>query len=127
MLGTGIFGNIREPISTAINTINKLREEEKVNVVSIDLPSGMNPDSGEVLDKAVKADLVIALHRIKKGLNIKSGYIKEIVVRSIGIPYEASLFVGKGDLIPTLKIRKVDNHKGQFGVFLADGQIYHPC
>jgi len=121
LLGTGIIGNIREPISTAINTITKLKEDEKVNVVSIDLPSGMNPNSGKVLDKAVKADLVIALHRIKKGLDIKSEFIKEIVVRSIGIPYEASLFVGKGDLIPTLKIRKVDNHKGQFGRMLVIG------
>ncbi len=121
LLGTGIAGNIREPISTAIDVINKLREEEKIEVISIDLPSGMNPNSGEVLHKAVKADLVIALHRIKKGLDIKSDYIKEIVVRSIGIPHEASFFIGKGDLIPTLKIRKVDNHKGQFGRILVIG------
>ncbi|MFW9821012.1 MAG: NAD(P)H-hydrate dehydratase [Candidatus Thorarchaeota archaeon] len=121
LLGTGIAGNIREPISTAIDVINKLREEKKIEVVSIDLPSGINPNSGEVLHKAVKADLVIALHRVKRGLDVKSDYIKEIVVRSIGIPYEASLFIGKGDLIPTLKIRKVDNHKGQFGRMLVIG------
>jgi NAD(P)H-hydrate epimerase len=121
LLGTGIVGEIKEPISTAIDVINKLREDEEIPVVSIDLPSGMNPNTGEVVHNAVKADLVIALHRIKKGLDIKSDYIEEIVIRSIGIPYEASLFVGKGDLIPTLKIRKVDNHKGQFGRMLVIG------
>jgi NAD(P)H-hydrate epimerase len=121
LLGTGIVGEIREPISTAIDIINKLREEEKIKVLSIDLPSGMNPNTGEIIHKAVKADLVIALHRIKKGLDIKSDYIKEIAVRSIGIPYEASLFIGKGDLIPTLKVRNVDNHKGQFGRVLVIG------
>ena len=121
LLGTGIVGNIREPISTAISVINKLREEEKIKVVSIDLPSGMNPNTGEILHKAVKADLVIALHRIKKGLDIKSDYIKDIVIRSIGIPYEANLFIGKGDLIPNLKVREVDNHKGQFGRILVIG------
>jgi NAD(P)H-hydrate epimerase len=121
LLGTGIDGNIREPISTAISVINKLKEEEKITVVSIDLPSGLNPNSGEVHHKAVNADLVVALHRIKKGLDVKSDYIKEIVVRSIGIPYEANLFVGKGDLIPTLKFRKIDNHKGQFGRMLVIG------
>jgi NAD(P)H-hydrate epimerase len=121
LLGTGITGKIREPISTAIDIINKLSEAEKIKVVSIDLPSGMNPNTGEVPHTAVKADLVVALHRIKKGLDVKSEYIKEIVVRSIGIPYEASLFVGRGDIIPTLKRRKIDNHKGEFGRMLVIG------
>ena len=121
LLGTGVSGKIREPISTAIDVINKLREENEIEVVSIDMPSGMNPNTGEVIHKAVRADLVVTLHRIKKGLDIKSDYIKEIVIRSIGIPSEASLFVGKGDLIPTLKTRNVDNHKGQFGRMLVIG------
>lgn len=121
LLGTGIYGEIREPISTAIDKINKLKEQLNIEVVSIDLPSGMNPNSGEVLHKAVKADLVIALHRIKKGLDVNNEYIKDIVIRSIGIPYEANIFVGKGDLIPTLKTRNIDNHKGEFGRILVIG------
>ncbi|MFX0165225.1 MAG: NAD(P)H-hydrate dehydratase [Candidatus Hodarchaeota archaeon] len=121
LLGTGISGKIREPISTAIDVINKLREESEINVVSIDLPSGMNPDTGEVVHKAVRADLVVALHRIKKGLDIKSDYIKKIIIRSIGVPFEASIFVGRGDLFPTLKTRNIDNHKGQFGRILVIG------
>jgi NAD(P)H-hydrate epimerase len=43
------------------------------------------------------------------------------VIRSIGIPYEAEMFVGKGDVIPTLKSRKIDNYKGQFGRMLVIG------
>ncbi|MBY8991841.1 MAG: NAD(P)H-hydrate epimerase, partial [Candidatus Lokiarchaeota archaeon] len=121
LLGTGVSGEIREPISTAIDVINRLRRERGVKVVSIDLPSGMNPNTGEVLHKAVRADLVISLHRIKKGLDTNSEYIDEIVTRSIGIPYEATIFVGTGDLIPTLKIRDVDNHKGNFGRMLVIG------
>ena len=121
LLGTGISGEIREPVSTAIDIINKLNSENKIEVVSIDLPSGMDPNTGEVIHKAVKADLVIALHRIKKGLDIQSDYIKDIVVRSIGIPYEANMFIGKGDVIPTLKNRRTDNYKGQFGRLLVVG------
>jgi len=121
LLGTGISGKIREPISTAIDMINKISTDDNIEVVSIDLPSGMNPNTGEVINKAIKADLVIALHRIKKGLDIKSNYIKEIVIRSIGIPLEAEMFVGKGDVIPTLKNRKRDNYKGQFGRMLVIG------
>lgn len=121
LLGTGIFGKIREPISSAIDIINNLRELNNIKVVSIDLPSGMNPDTGEISHKAVKADLVVALHRLKKGLHIDNDYINDLVVRSIGIPFEANLYVGKGDLIPTLKVRKVDNHKGNFGRMLVIG------
>ena len=121
LLGTGISGTIREPIGTAIEVINEIKKKYNIKVVSIDLPSGMNPNTGEVIDKAVKADLVISLHRIKKGLDTTSDYIKEIVIRSIGIPYEAELFVGKGDLISTLKFRDVNTHKGQFGRILIIG------
>jgi hydroxyethylthiazole kinase-like uncharacterized protein yjeF len=121
LLGTGVKGKIREPISTAIDLINNLRAELKIPVVSIDLPSGLNPNTGEVFEKAIQADLVIALHRNKKGLSENSDYIREILVKSIGIPREASIFIGRGDLIPTLKVRKKDNHKGQFGRILVIG------
>ncbi len=120
LLGTGIKGDIREPISSTIDLINNIREKERerIKVASIDVPSGMNPDTGKVPDKAVNTDLVITFHRIKKGM--KAGKY-QIVVKSIGIPQEASIFVGKGDLIPTLKSRKVDNHKGEFGRVLVIG------
>jgi NAD(P)H-hydrate epimerase len=120
LLGTGIKGVIREPISSTIDLINNIREKERerIKVASIDVPSGMNPDTGKVHDKAVNTDLVITFHRIKKGM--KTGKY-QIVVKSIGIPQEASIFVGKGDLIPTLKSRKVDNHKGEFGRVLVIG------
>ncbi|NHJ25954.1 MAG: NAD(P)H-hydrate dehydratase [Candidatus Lokiarchaeota archaeon] len=123
LLGTGIKGKIREPISSAIDLINTLKEkeEERFNVVSIDIPSGLNPDTGEVSDKAIKADLVVTFHRLKLGIKKSSIYIKDLVETSIGIPPEASIFVGYGDLQTTLKVRKVDNHKGQFGRVLVIG------
>ncbi len=123
LLGTGIEGKIREPISSAIDLINSLKEEEskRIKVVAIDIPSGLNPNSGEVLDKAVKADLVITFHRIKQGMSGDNEYIKEIVIKSIGVPPEASLFIGKGNLIASLKKRKKDAHKGDFGKVLIIG------
>jgi len=120
LLGTGIKGHIREPISSTIDLINNIREKERerIKVASIDIPSGMNPDTGKVTDKAVNTDLVITFHRIKKGMKTEK---YQIVVKSIGIPQEATIFVGKGDLIPTLKSRKVDTHKGEFGRVLVIG------
>ncbi len=123
LLGTGIKGKIREPISSAIDLINTLkkRKKEKIKVLSIDVPSGLDPDTGTVSDKAVRSDLVITFHRIKKGMKRNNDHVKEIIEKPIGIPQEASIFVGKGDLLATLTIRKIDNHKGQFGRILVIG------
>lgn len=121
LLGTGIKGKIREPIATVIDFINEINIEFKIPVVSIDVPSGLDPNTGEVLDKSIKADLVITFHRIKEGLHPKTEYINELLIKSIGIPHEASLLIGRGDLLPTLKIRKKDAHKGQFGRVLVIG------
>ncbi|MFW9780716.1 MAG: NAD(P)H-hydrate dehydratase [Candidatus Heimdallarchaeota archaeon] len=121
LLGTGIKGRVREPTATVIDFINEVRSQFNIKVVSIDVPSGLNPNTGEVLDKAIKADLVITFHKIKVGLHPKTEYINELIVRSIGVPQEAALFVGRGDLLPTLKIRETDYHKGQFGRLLVIG------
>jgi hydroxyethylthiazole kinase-like uncharacterized protein yjeF len=121
LLGTGIKGRIREPIATAIELINEVHAQLNIPVVSIDVPSGLNPDTGEVTDKAVKADLVITFHRNKKALHPKTEYIQDLLVKSIGIPPEAQLFVGRGDILPTLKTRKKDNYKGQFGRLFVIG------
>ncbi|MFX1600182.1 MAG: NAD(P)H-hydrate dehydratase [Promethearchaeota archaeon] len=123
LLGTGIEGKIREPIASTINIINSLKENDpkRLTIVSIDVPSGLDPNTGKVYDKAVKADLVITFHRKKNGMSTSSEYMKEILEKSIGIPTEASIFVGKGDLISTLKKRKVDVHKGEFGKILIIG------
>jgi len=121
LLGTGIRGTIREPVASAIDFINNISSQFKKPVVSIDVPSGLNPDTGEVTDKAVKSDLVITFHRNKQGMEISGEYIKDLVVTSIGIPQEASLFLGRGDLLPAVKYRKEDYHKGQFGRMLVIG------
>jgi len=121
LLGTGTKGQIREPISSTIDTINSIREKEKerIKIASIDVPSGVDPDTGKTPDKAVNPDLVITFHRIKKGLKKTGKY--QLVEKSIGIPPEASIFVGKGDLLPNLKTRNVNTHKGEFGRILVIG------
>ena len=120
LLGTGVKGKIREPIATTIDIINKLRDQvDHIKVASIDVPSGLDPDTGKVQDKVVHSDLVVTFHRVKKGLKASKKY--QIIEKSIGIPPEASIFVGKGDVLLNLKIRNVDNHKGEFGRVLVIG------
>ncbi|MFX0004678.1 MAG: NAD(P)H-hydrate dehydratase [Candidatus Hermodarchaeota archaeon] len=123
LLGTGIEGKIREPIASAIDVINNLKmtEPKRFTIISIDVPSGLNPNTGKVSDKAVKSDFIITFHRLKKGLTPSNEYMKEVLEKSIGIPPEANLFVGRGDLVSTLKKRNPDAHKGDFGKILIIG------
>jgi NAD(P)H-hydrate epimerase len=85
IFGTGIRGEIREPHSSAIELINK----SKAYIVSVDVPSGIDPNSGRAHDKSVKADATVTFHRMKKGLLNNKKYTGVIHVEKIGIPHES--------------------------------------
>ena len=85
LLGTGVKGQIREPFSFAIDKIN----HSKAYVLAIDVPSGLDPTSGEPSNKCVEANATITFHRMKKGLDIGKKYTGSIHIEKIGIPPEA--------------------------------------
>jgi NAD(P)H-hydrate epimerase len=85
ILGTGIKGEIREPYSSVIDEIN----ESKAYVLAVDVPSGLDPNNGNVHEKCVRADATITFHRIKLGLMNKRKFTGPIHVERIGIPLEA--------------------------------------
>ncbi len=117
LLGTGTEGKLREPISTAIEHINK----SKAIKIAVDIPSGLDPLTGKVFDKAVHADFTFTFHQEKSGFNdAKSEYLGEIHVCDIGIPQEAEISTGPGDLL-RLKKRINKSHKGQNGRVLIIG------
>ena len=121
IFGTGIRGDIREPETTAIDLING----SDAKVVSVDVPSGMDPDGGE-FETAVKSDVTATFHLPKPGLFEKGAeeYIKEIAVADIGIPPEAEIMVGPGDL-KLVTGRRPDSHKGEAGrVLIIGGGAY---
>lgn len=117
MLGTGIKGRIKEPVSSAINIINKSRGIK----IAVDVPTGLDPLTGKVPDKAVEADSTITFHKIKTGLKkAEKKYVGNIILYDIGIPAEAETFLGKGDLL-RLKKRDISSHKGNNGTVLVVG------
>lgn len=85
IFGTGIKGNIRNPHSQAIEMINASR----AYVVSVDIPSGLDPDTGAIHDKCVKANATVTFHRIKRGLIGREGFTGKVYLERIGIPIEA--------------------------------------
>jgi NAD(P)H-hydrate epimerase len=117
IFGTGIKGKLREPYSSAIDLIN----DYKGLKVAVDIPSGLDPETGEIHDKAVKANLTVTLHGLKTGLNGKKGYTGEIIVALIGIPPEAEEYVGPGDVKYFMKPREQYSKKGDFGRILVIG------
>ncbi len=85
LLGTGVKGNIREPYSSTIDYINR----SKGYVLAIDIPSGLDPNSGRPSNKCVKANATVTLHRMKAGLNLAKEYTGSVHVKRIGIPPDA--------------------------------------
>ncbi len=112
MLGTGVSGALREPEATAAAAINDC----DAPVVSVDVPSGVDADTGESAGAAVAADHVVTFHDIKPGLN---GIDVETTVADIGIPEAAERFVERGDLLRLS--RDPTAHKGDFGRVLVVG------
>jgi len=89
ILGTGISGEIREPHASAITFINKSNAFK----LAIDVPSGVDPDTGNKNLPHVKADMTVTFHRMKVGMPKRTDVCGEIFVEKIGIPPEAEIGV----------------------------------
>ncbi len=124
LLGTGLTGAVREPYISAINFMNDLRR----TVVAIDVPSGLDSDTGKVHGVCVRADVTVTMGLPKIGLlqPVAADYVGRIEVADIGFPREfvdeiktdVELISG-GDLKSSLPPRRRSAHKGDFGHLLV--------
>ena len=82
LLGTGFQGSLREPWRSAVEEINR----SGAWIVSVDINSGMNGDSGEA-EAAVRSDLTVTIGFVKQGLISEQAgrWMKRLVVADIGI------------------------------------------
>jgi NAD(P)H-hydrate epimerase len=117
LLGTGARGSLRAPILQAIKAVN----ESKGFRLAVDVPSGLDSDTGRSLGDVVKADLTVTFHKVKTGFADAKEYLGEIKVAEIGIPPEAELYTGPGDAEIARKPRLPSSHKGDFGRLLVVG------
>ena len=85
VIGTGVKGGIKEPYSSVFDKINK----SKAFVLAIDVPSGLDPDTGTPSNKCVKASATVTFHRTKIGLKNAKKYTGYLHIEPIGIPAEA--------------------------------------
>lgn len=82
IFGTGLNRPVEGIFKKTIEAINSLA----VHTVSIDIPSGLDCNTGEELGIAVKAEKTVTFHRMKQGLDLAPQFGGDVVVSYIGIP-----------------------------------------
>jgi len=117
LLGIGTKGKLKAPITQAVNYVNSSSSFK----IAVDVPTGIDSDTGEVLGLAVKADLTVTFHKEKPGLEKAKKYVGDLVVADIGLPQEMERFAGPGDVYFATKPRSPAAHKGDFGRVLVIG------
>jgi hydroxyethylthiazole kinase-like uncharacterized protein yjeF len=117
LLGTGTKGQLEAPIKQLVDYINGLAGFK----ISVDVPTGVDSDTGDVLGNAVKADVTVTFHKSKTGLRAAKKNVGELIVKDIGLPDELARFAGPGDVLLAKKTRASSAHKGDFGRLLVIG------
>jgi hydroxyethylthiazole kinase-like uncharacterized protein yjeF len=123
LLGTGARGPLEGRLREVIAAINGRYKGSAA--VSVDIPSGLNADTGEALGTAVSADYTITFTAPKLGLFLTSGarHTGRLILRDIGSPRELIEEVGKGvirwsepcEFTAFSGPRDVEGHKGDYG------------
>lgn len=132
LFGTGTQGAPREPYASLIREANG----SGLPILAVDLPSGLDADTGAAHDPCIRAVRTVTLAFMKQGLATGPGaeYAGEVRVVPIGIPLALAeqfgvnayllveaLFRERFGIDPALP-RNTDTHKGTYGhVLIAAG------
>jgi len=84
IFGTGLVGKLRQEYIRLIEGINAAQ----ARVVAVDIPSGLDCDTGEPLGRAIRAEATVTFGAVKRGFGAGTGageYTGEVYVASIGI------------------------------------------
>lgn len=84
LLGIGLEGEVKGVVRDLIGIINT----SKAYILSVDIPSGLDATTGEILGCCVKADRTVTFVAKKRGMVVGDGprYCGRIVVKDLGIP-----------------------------------------
>ena len=118
IFGVGLNSDLNEDALNAVSLINR----SNATVISVDIPSGVHADTGEILGDAVKADITITFSLAKPGHFVEPGCVScgELRVCDIGIPEDvldrtiSHMYAASPGEIH-LPRRRLDTHKGDYG------------
>ena len=115
LLGTGLDREVTGKMAEAVEWING----RGVPVVSVDIPSGVDGRTGQILGCAVRADATVTFAVKKPGLLFYPGrrLAGQVMVADIGLeaPPDAWMELERADAARLLPPREPDSHKGTYG------------
>ncbi|MDO8281166.1 MAG: NAD(P)H-hydrate dehydratase [Thermodesulfovibrionia bacterium] len=120
LFGTGLSKEIKSPLSGVINKVNSLSSP----VLSVDIPSGISSDTGQIMGCAVKADHTVTFGLPKRGHLLYPGaeYTGRLSIADIGFPQKLltsskikANLIQKADALSLMPQRPKDSHKGTYG------------
>ncbi|MFK7851030.1 MAG: NAD(P)H-hydrate dehydratase [Akkermansiaceae bacterium] len=121
LLGIGAKGALREPLLGMAKEMKSLRDNRGATVVAVDLPSGVNPDNGEVFEGAVIADRTFTLGAAKQGLLMANaanavGGLALVEVEGLGVSEGGGFeLICPQEMNFGKPVRPFDFHKGMAG------------
>lgn len=131
MVGTGFHGSLRQPVSSIVAEVNVASAVGAVTVIAVDMPTGVNADTGVVShgddeeDGPLFADMTVTFGVLKRGLSLYPGRAcaGHIEVDSIGMPGpllygandDAVYLLQQSDIAEIVVPRSPDSHKGSHG------------
>ena len=130
LLGTGLTGTLRVDYISVINAVNEWRAATQKPVLSLDIPSGLDSETGRVSATAIQSDSCISFIDLKPGMVTANAreYCAHWYIDDLDIPSESRLPcspVGYVDdalsLIHALPKRGRTSHKGDHGRLLLIG------
>lgn len=131
MLGTGFHGSLRQPLASIVAEVNAAAAAGAVTVIAVDMPTGVNSDTGAVSngdddeDGPLFADMTVTFGALKRGLVLYPGRAcaGHIEVDSIGMPgpllmqleEDPAYLLQESDIAEIVVPRSPDSHKGTHG------------
>lgn len=131
MLGTGFHGDLREPVATIVGEINVAAAAGAVTVIAVDMPTGVNADTGAVSgadseeNGPLFADMTVTFGALKRGLVLYPGRAcaGHVETDAIGMPgpllmkieKDPAYLLQQSDIAEIVVPRSPDSHKGSHG------------
>lgn len=133
LLGAGVSRPVAGELAAIVGAANAPRRAPALTI-AIDLPTGVDADSGAAPGAALRADLTVATGLLKRGLLLHPGraLAGELALAEIGIPAHLQEEIMSETLTADyarrlLPARPADAHKGTFGkVMVVAGSLNYP-
>lgn len=126
LFGIGLTRPVEGEYRQLIELLKEKRETEKTKVIAVDIPSGIQADTGAVMGTALAADVTVTFGFLKTGLALYPGkeYAGQVKLADIGFSEISLKETGWEALLPEqsdlalLPERRPDGNKGTFGKVL---------